>query len=122
MACTPQQSWRRQFIAPHQLLETRPDGLSVVQAIPAAPGLCSVRRLDYTLLAPDNGARAARDLARRLGPYARRSSCEVAESVQRGVTEFGYDAAAGGASAPLVAWFRHRLIARIPALALPAPD
>jgi hypothetical protein len=42
---------------------------------------------------------------------------EVAESVQRGMIDFGYEIAAGGGNSPAVDWFRRRLAARIPALA-----
>jgi nitrite reductase/ring-hydroxylating ferredoxin subunit len=121
MECTSARTWRRQFIAPNQLLETRPDGLSVVQAVPAAPGRCLVRRLDYTVLPPDHCARAALHLARRLGPYARRTTLDVAESIQKGMVEFGYEVAPGGPTSPAVAWFRNRLAARIPALARHQP-
>jgi TetR/AcrR family transcriptional repressor of bet genes len=115
--CVSMRSWRRQFIAPHQLLETRPDGLSVIQALPVAPGRCLLRRLDYTVLPPADNARAVLYLAQRLGPYARRATLDVAESIQKGMIEFGYEIAAGGGGSPAVAWFRKRLAARIPALA-----
>ncbi|MDB6086666.1 MAG: family N-acetyltransferase [Gammaproteobacteria bacterium] len=118
--CTPQRNWRRQFIAPNQLLEARPDGLAVVQAIPIAPGRTLLRRLDYTVLPPDEGARAVLYLARRLGPYARRATLDVAESIQQGLVGFGYETA-GAAKSAAVAWFRHHLSARIPALALERP-
>jgi TetR/AcrR family transcriptional repressor of bet genes len=121
MECTAERIWRRQFIAPNQLLETRPDGLSVVQAIPVAPGRCLVRRLDYTVLPPDHSARAALHLARRLGPYARRATLDAAESIQKGMVEFGYEVAPGGSTSPAVAWFRNRLAARLPALARHQP-
>jgi len=115
--CIPPVAWRRQFTAPNQLIELRPDGLSVIQAVPAAPGRCLVRRLDYTVLPPEDGARAVLYLVRRLAPYARRTMLEVAESVQRGMIDFGYEIAAGGGSSPAVDWFRRLLAARIPALA-----
>jgi TetR/AcrR family transcriptional repressor of bet genes len=120
VACIAPHSWRRQFIAPNQLLETRPDGFSVVQAIPVAPGSCLVRRLDYTALPPEESARAALYLARRLAPYARRAMLGVAESIQRGMIDFGYEAAPGGGSAAL-AWFRQHLAARLPAFAQASP-
>jgi hypothetical protein len=115
--CVAMRSWPRQFIAPHQLLETRPDGLSVIQVLPVAPGRCLLRRLDYTVLPPEDNARAVLYLAQRLGPYARRATRDVAESIQKGMIEFGYEIAAGGGGSPAVAWFRERLAARIPALA-----
>jgi TetR/AcrR family transcriptional repressor of bet genes len=117
MERSPAGAWRRQFIAPNQLLETRPDGLAVVQAIPVAPGRCLVRRLDYTALAPGALAVAALYLARRLAPYARRTTLEAAESIQEGTVEFGYQVAPGAPAAAAVAWFRNQLAARIPALA-----
>jgi phenylpropionate dioxygenase-like ring-hydroxylating dioxygenase large terminal subunit len=119
--CVSRAGWRRQFIAPNQLIETRPDGLSVMQALPLAAARCVLRRSDYTILPPDDAARAALYLVRRLGAYARRSSVALAESVQAGVSEFAYEAAAGRPEAPAVVWFRERLAARIPALALDRP-
>jgi TetR/AcrR family transcriptional repressor of bet genes len=115
--CVPPVAWRRQFMAPNQLIELRPDGLSVIQAVPAAPGRCLVRRLDYTVLPPEDGARAVLYLVRRLAPYARRTMLEVVESVQKGMIDFGYEIAAAGGSSPAVDWFRRLLAARIPALA-----
>lgn len=110
--CVSPVAWRRQFIAPNQLVELRPDGLSVIQAVPTAPGRCLVRRLDYTVLPPEDGARAVLYLVRRLAPFARRTTLDVAESVQRGMIDFGYEVAAGGGS-PAVDWFRRRLAARV---------
>jgi phenylpropionate dioxygenase-like ring-hydroxylating dioxygenase large terminal subunit len=115
--CVPPVAWRRQFTAPSQLVELRPDGLSVIQALPSAPGRCIVRRIDYTILAPEEGARAVLYLVRRLAPYARRTMLEVAESVQRGMIDYGYEIAAGGGNSPAVEWFRRFLAARIPELA-----
>ena len=109
--------WRRQFVAPNQLFETRPDGLSVVQALPVAVGRCLVRRFDYTIMAPDDAARAAAYLAGRVGAHARRATLAMAESIQRSMIEFGYEAGGGAPVAPAVAWFRSRLAERIPALA-----
>jgi TetR/AcrR family transcriptional repressor of bet genes len=115
VACLPEVSWRRRFIAPNQLIETRPDGLSVLQVLPVAAGRSCVRRLDYSVMPPDDSARATLYLARRLGPYVRNSTLALAESLQQGLVEFGYEAA-GERVAPALAWF-HRLVAgRVPAL------
>jgi TetR/AcrR family transcriptional repressor of bet genes len=122
--CIPPGEWRREFLAPNQLIEIRPDGVSVIQALPLAPGRSRVRRMDFTALAPEEGARAAQYLARRLGPFARRSLLEVAESIQSGITEFGYESAAAGRGAPAgvaMVWFRRLLAARVPALASQRP-
>jgi hypothetical protein len=75
--------------------------------------------MDYTILPPEDSARAALYLAGRLAPYARRSALTVAESVQRGMIDFGYGVAGGGG--PAVGWLRQRLAAHIPALAQGRP-
>jgi TetR/AcrR family transcriptional repressor of bet genes len=80
LACAQDSVWRRQFLAPNQLFESRPDGLSVIQALPIAAGRCVLRRFDFTVMAPDDGARAAGYLAGRLGAYARRGTLAMAES------------------------------------------
>ena len=121
MDCAVDPAWRRQFVMPNQLFETRPDGVSVVQVLPTAPGHSLLRRLDYTVLPPDDAARAVLYLARRLGPYARRATVCTVESIQRGLVEFGYEAARGLPTPAAVAWFRRRLAARIPALAREQP-
>jgi hypothetical protein len=118
--CVEPRAWRRLFIAPNQLIETRPDGLSVIQVLPVSAGKSRVRRLDYSVLSPEEGARAALYLARRLGPFARRTLLHAAQSVQRALIEFGYESQAGAVS-PAVAWFRRRLTASVPALAFLRP-
>ncbi len=121
VGCLPPENWRRQFTMPNQLIEIRPDGVSVIQALPLAAGRCVLRRSDYSILPPDAAARAALYLAGRLGPYARRSSLRIAESVQAGMTEFAYAALPGRPLAQAVAWFQSRLAARLPSLALDRP-
>jgi len=113
--------WQEQFIAPNQFLQSRPDGFSVLLVVPTAPGRCLVRRLDYSRRAADRGARALQYLAARLRPLTRRGALDVAESVQQGLIDFGYQAAAEGPVPHVIAWFRRQLVARIPALALGRP-
>ena len=117
-------AWAEQFIAPNQLLQSRPDGVSVLLVVPTAPGRCLVRRLDFSRRAADRGARALQFLAARLRPLTRRAALDVAASVQQGMIDFGYQAAAEGPIPHVIAWFRRQLVARIPALALgrPPPD
>ena len=105
------QAWRRRYVWPNHLIETRPDGLSVIQAVPVAAGRCLVRRFDYTRLSPGDEARAAAYLAQRLGAQTRRASAAMAESIQHGLTDLGYEAAA---AAPAVAWFRGLVSAALP--------
>jgi TetR/AcrR family transcriptional repressor of bet genes len=121
VACAPDSAWQRRFMAPNQFLESRPDGLSVVQALAQGPGRCVVRRFDYTVLAPEDGARAAQYLAQRLSSLTRRGTLERAQSVQSGMLEFGYEVAAGTAIPAAVAWFRSLLISRVRALASEHP-
>jgi TetR/AcrR family transcriptional repressor of bet genes len=113
MRCTAEYPWRCQFLPPNQLLEWRPDGLSVLQVFTVGAARCRVRRLDFTVLAADDTARAVSFLAQRLGAYARRTTRDVAESIQGGLVECGYAAENNAASAPLVAWFRAWYGARI---------
>ncbi len=89
-------AWHRRFLPPNQLIETRPDGVSVLQVIPLAAGRCRVRRLDY---GPNPGAgaearvaRALRYLARRLTSCFRAGWAALAESNQQGSVSFGYPA------------------------------
>jgi hypothetical protein len=103
------------------VFEARPDGISVIQALPVSAGGCVVRRSDYSILPPDDAARAVLFLADRMGPSTRRSNVQLAESVQAGMTEFAYAAAAGRAPPPGLAWFHAWLSARVPSLALDRP-
>ena len=112
--CQADRTLRRQFIFPNQLLESRPDGLSVLQVLPVEAGHSVLRRLDYTVLPPDDSARAAQYLARRLAPYTRPGIVKMAESMQKGMAEFGYGRSGGASISPAVASFRGRLAARIP--------
>jgi TetR/AcrR family transcriptional regulator, transcriptional repressor of bet genes len=116
--------WRQLFVAPNQLLQSRPDGVSLLQAIPVAPGRCRLRRIHLTHLPVQRDAAAARYLAARLLPLERAATLAVAASVQRGVMDFGYRPAAGSAVRPGIGWFRALLSREIPALTheRPPPD
>ncbi len=114
-------AWQRRLIAPNQLLESRPDGVSILQAMPTAPGRCRLRRLDFTSGEAGRTAIALQNLAARLLPLSRQSALAVAESVQKGLIEFGYQTAANSPIPPAIAWFRRQLVARVPALALDRP-
>src|SRR5206468_4039371 len=94
-------------------------GLSINQAVPLAAGRSLVRRLDYTILPPEEGARAVQYLTRRLAPYARRTMLDMAESIQRGMVDFGYGSGVTTAASPALSWFRSRLAARLQGRAAP---
>lgn len=114
-------AWQERFIAPNQLLQSRPDGMSILQVLPTGPGRSLLRRLDFTLCAGGANGRALQYVASRLRPLARRSARAIAESVQTGIVDFGYQAAARVPVPPALAWFRRELQTRVPALALDRP-
>jgi TetR/AcrR family transcriptional repressor of bet genes len=113
--------WHERFMAPNQLLQWRPDGVSIMQVIPTGPGRSRVRRLDYSCAAHGRNACATGYLAARLRPWTRRSALAAAESAQTGMMDFGYCSRSRGAMAPAVSWFRRHLIAQVPALARERP-
>jgi TetR/AcrR family transcriptional repressor of bet genes len=108
--------WVSRFVMPNQLIEWRFDGLSILQAIPAGPAHCRVRRLELARAGAEGAAspqwRTPWDGAARLG---------IAESAQKGVLEFGYRAAAQAKVPAALAWFRRHLARHVPALALERP-
>jgi hypothetical protein len=108
--------WSRRFLPPNQVFETRPDGMSVVQVLPVSTGRCLVRRSDYSILPPDDAARAVLFLAARLGPSPRATAVELAESVQAGKTEFTHAAGSDMPVTAAVGWFHDWLAVRIPAI------
>lgn len=116
----PAARWQRRFLAPHQLFENRPDGLSVLMVVPVAAGRSVLRRLEYTRVGPEARARAATYLAGRVDGFTRRRWLEAAESTQKGMIKFGHAPAEAGARASASAWFRAWLTARLPACADPA--
>ena len=118
-----EEPWLQRFVAPNQLLQWRPDGLTVLQAIPASPVSCRLRLICVARMPDGPEARAGHYLAARLDRWTRRATLAVVESAQRGVTDFGYPRGRGAGAdlAPALGWFRHYLATRIPALALERP-
>jgi phenylpropionate dioxygenase-like ring-hydroxylating dioxygenase large terminal subunit len=113
--------WHERFVAPAHLVQWRPDGVSIMQVIPAGPGRCRVRRFDYAPGVHGRNACATAYLAERLRPWMRRATLAAAESAQTGMIDFGYCARPREAIAPAVSWFRRQIVARVPALALDRP-
>jgi len=112
-------SWQRRFLTPNHRIELRPDGFTILQVLPSAPGRCLLRKHEYTRCEADRPARTAQYLASRLNPYTRPSAIAVAESTQRGIVTFGHEAADGAQAAPAVAAFRRQLVTLMPMMALP---
>jgi TetR/AcrR family transcriptional repressor of bet genes len=111
--------WLQRFVAPNQLLQWRPDGLTVIQAIPTSAESCRLRLIGVAGSLEGRQARTAHALATRLTPATRASTRAVAESAQRGVSDFGYRT--GSSLAPALRWFRQYLTAQVPAFALERP-
>ena len=111
----PETPWRRRFIAPNQLIERRPDGVTIFQALPTAPGRTTVRTFDYPFREYAASAAALRYLARRLTPERRRAGVALAESVHHGIAAYGY-AAETDSPGPGVAAFHDWLFMRMASL------
>lgn len=118
-----EEPWLQRFVAPNQLLQWRPDGLTVMQAIPASPIACRLRLICVARMPEGPEARAGHYLASRLSHWTRATTRAVVESAQHGVADFGYPRARGAGAdlAPGVVWFRRYLSTHVPALALDRP-
>jgi TetR/AcrR family transcriptional repressor of bet genes len=113
--------WQQRFLAPNHLVELRPDGFTILQALPSGPGRSLLRRHDYTLCEAERPARVAAYLASRLNPYTRPSAIAVAESTQNGIVTFGHEAADGTQGTAAAAAFRRQLSALVPMMAFARP-
>jgi TetR/AcrR family transcriptional repressor of bet genes len=109
----------RSFAAPNHLIEHRPDGITIFQVLPVAPGRSLVRRHDFTRCENDRAAGAARYLASRRSLLSGAAAMAVVESIQRGIVSLGHEAARGVKTTPALEEFRGRLIALMPAMAQP---
>ena len=109
-------SWGRHFLMPNHLVETRPDGFTVLQVLPVAAGRSLLRQCHYTICEADRTAFAAQYLASRLSADARAVSLQMAESTQTGFVTFGHEATGDVASTPAAAAFRRHLLSRVPVM------
>ncbi len=91
------------FVAPHQLLVSGPDGLLVLQAVPAAAGRTRLRIHDFPRHAAGATSASRPPLA---------AEVALAEAVQRGIESPGYVPEVLAAPPPALADFR-RSIARL---------
>jgi TetR/AcrR family transcriptional repressor of bet genes len=113
--------WPLRFLAPNHLAEERPDGTTILQALPVGPGRSMLRRHHFTRCALPRAARAAQYLASRVSRHGRRSAIDSAESTQSSLVRFGHVPAGGAQAAPALAAFRRHLVALVPALTLSRP-
>jgi TetR/AcrR family transcriptional repressor of bet genes len=102
--------WRRLFLPPNELLELRPDGASVLQVIPEAPGRCRIRRFDFALAAPTRAQRVLGYLGQRLLRQWLRQDCELASSIQSGLEGSSYEAIEAGPVPPALSAFRASIL------------
>jgi TetR/AcrR family transcriptional repressor of bet genes len=108
--------WQRVLLPPNQLIECRPDGLSIWQVLPSGAGRSRVRRFDFPFGATPRESRALRRLAARITPVLQTAALAHAESVQQGLVAFGYEPSGQGVPLRAQAAFRVWLRQRIPAL------
>jgi phenylpropionate dioxygenase-like ring-hydroxylating dioxygenase large terminal subunit len=113
--------WHQRFLAPNHLVELRPDGLSLLQALPSGAGRSLLRRHDFTLCTEEKSARIAGYLASRLNPYTRPAAIAVAESTQKGMVTFGREPVEAALTAPAAAAFRRQLAQLVPMMTLARP-
>jgi TetR/AcrR family transcriptional regulator, transcriptional repressor of bet genes len=111
--------WPLKFIAPNHFIEERADGVTILQVLPSAPGLCRIRVHDFTRCDADRVGAIARYLASRVHPLTRGTAVSIAESTQNGVAVLGYEASQQ--AAPPVNAFRQYLLKRVPVMAAERP-
>jgi TetR/AcrR family transcriptional repressor of bet genes len=75
--------WQRLFLPPNQWLESREDGVTLLQVLPVRSGHSRIRWLEYHLAGGDPRLRAMAYLARRLRATWLGQDVEAAESRQR---------------------------------------
>jgi hypothetical protein len=109
-------TWRRSFLPPNQFVELRPDGLSLRQVLPSAPGRSKLRSYECSFCADPEVGRSLRYLAGRLGPWLGAEVAAQAESIQQNVVAFGYAPTHQSGSSGAEPAFREWLRRRIPAL------
>jgi len=87
-AAAPDTLWQRRFLFPNQLLEIRPDGASLLRAVPVAPGRSRCVLMEFE--ASVGAAPLLRYLAHRVTPCFRSGWRHFIESLQRGLVGYGY--------------------------------
>ncbi len=105
----PPLRWR--FLAPNHLLEVRAAGLTVLQAVPVAPGRSLLRRWQFAAQGADRPTRVGDYLAQRATCPGRAAGRALAASAQQVAAQCAYPLTAD--RAPASAWFRAWLEARL---------
>jgi len=103
--------WQRTYLWPNILLEWRPDGMGVIQVLPATVGRSRWQCFDYGYSSGEEVAQAQALLARRISREALSFDIELASSTQRGLAVPGYSVARQASAPQAVAFFRQLLAA-----------
>ena len=111
-------SFRQIFMPPNQWIDLRPDGWTVRQILPVAPGRCSLRQYNFTCCEEQRLARVTRYLAERSSGVGRASALRVAESIQHGVVDLGHQSQMRSAE---VSEFHQQLLNALPLMGLEQP-
>ena len=105
------------FLPPNHWLSLEPDGWSLDQILPTAPGRCVLRLYRFTQSENDVNARAAAYLAGRFSKLA--AGLDMAESIQHGLVDLGHRPAQ--VRAPQVTAFHRQLLSVLPLMGLDQP-
>jgi TetR/AcrR family transcriptional repressor of bet genes len=106
--------WTRLVAFPNHLIDIRPDGATILQAAPVAPGRSQIRRYDLIRRLRGEPARALHYLGRRLEDRWLSEDTAIAASTQAGFASPYYQPGES-AERPALAAFRHWLEGRLPA-------
>jgi AcrR family transcriptional regulator len=101
------------FLAPNQLVETRPGGATVLRVLPVAPGRSRLQRLDYA--AAGRKKTAKHDAVSLMDTWVAQQ-IELAESTQTGLAAAGDDFVENGPVGAALAEFRGSIAVLLPHL------
>ncbi|HEX9474536.1 MAG TPA: Rieske 2Fe-2S domain-containing protein, partial [Steroidobacteraceae bacterium] len=101
--------WQRAFLPPNQWLESREDGVTLLQLLPVRAGHSRIRWLEYGVAGDHPRLRAMAYLAHRLRATWLAQDIEAVESLQRSGAAAWTPAAGAPPSCPAAAAFRRAL-------------
>jgi len=103
------EGWRRVFLPPNQWLESREDGVTLLQLLPVRAGHSKIRWLEYRVAGNDPRLKGMAYLVRRLRTTWLAQDIEAAESLQRSAALARSPVAASASACRAVAVFRAAL-------------
>ncbi len=96
--------WERRLLWPNLMVETRPDGATISQVLPAAPGRCAIRSRQYIRPEAGRAERALSYLAGRLHRAWLAEDRAILDSTQAGLVYPGYAPAGSVAEGVAAFW------------------